>query len=69
MSKLNNLNEEEIKFLKEANVVIDANKEYTVDERKYMVNQAMGYIMNFSKNEISDIFNKYGGAIDKIARY
>lgn len=69
MSKLNNLNEEEIKFLKEANVVIDANKEYTVDERKYMVNQAMGYIMNFSKSEIGDMVCKYRSTIDKIEKY
>lgn len=69
MSKLNNLNEEEIKFLKEANVVIDANKEYTADERKYIVNQAMSYIMNFSKNEIGDMVCKYSSTIDKIASY
>lgn len=69
MSKLDNLNEEEIKFLKEANVVIDVNKEYTVDERKYMVNQAMSYIMNFSKSEIGDMVCKYRSTIDKIAKY
>lgn len=69
MNKLSSLNEEEIKFLKEANVVIDVNKEYTVDERKYMVNQAMGYIMNFSKSEIGDMVCKYRSTIDKIAKY
>ncbi len=69
MSKLSNLNEEEINFLKEANVVIDINKEYTDGERKYIVNQAMSYIMNFSKSEISGMVNKYGSLIDKIANY
>lgn len=69
MGKLDGLNNEEIQFLKEANVIVDINKEYTADERKHMVNQAMSYIMNFSKKEISSMFNKYGSAIDKIASY
>lgn len=66
MRRLSNLNEEEIKFLKEANVVIDVNKEYTTDERKHMVNQAMSYIMNFSKKEIGEMVNKYGNTINKL---
>ena len=64
MGKLSNLNNEEIKFLKEANVVIDINKEYTVDERKHMLNQVMGYIMNFSKKDIPNIQYKYEPIIE-----
>lgn len=64
MGKLSSLNNEEIKFLKEANVVIDMNKEYTVDERKHMLNQVMGYIMNFSKKDIPNIQCKYEPIIE-----
>ena len=69
MGKLDGLNNEEIQFLKEANVNIDLSKEYTIDERKYMVNQAIGYIMNFSKKEIKDMVSKYRSVIDKISEY
>lgn len=68
MNLINELNDEQIRLLKEADITIE-NKEYTVNECRYIVGQVMGHIMSFSKKDISDVANRYEGVINKIAVY
>lgn len=68
MNLINELNDEQIKLLKEADVIVD-NKDYTQEDCKYIVGQVMRHIMSFSKRDIRDIANRYEGVIDKITRY
>lgn len=58
-------NIEQIELLKEADVVVE-NRDYTTEERRYITNQVIGYIMNFSKKDISAIACKYESVLDKI---
>lgn len=65
MNLINELNEEQIKLLKEADIKVE-NKDYSNDECKYVVGQVMRHIMSFSKKDISDVANRYESVIDKI---
>ncbi len=67
MRLINELNKEQIKLLKEADIKVE-NKDYSTDECKYLVGQVMSHIMSFSKNEISDMVCKYRSTLDKIAK-
>lgn len=68
MNLINELNEEQIGLLKEADIKIE-NKDYTQDECKYVVGQVMRHIMSFSKKDINTVTCKYESIIDKIKRY
>lgn len=68
MNLINELNEEQIGLLKEADIAVE-NKEYTTDECRYIVGQVTRHIMSFSKKDISIIANKYEDVIDKITKY
>ena len=48
MNLINELNDEQIRLLKEADIKIQ-DREYTADERRYIRGQIMGHIMSFSK--------------------
>lgn len=65
MNLYNNFNVQEKKLLEEANITIE-NKEYTKDECKNMIYNIVDYVMNFSKNEISNNMNKYDRIIEKL---
>ena len=65
MNLIDELNEEQIKLLKEADIKVE-NKDYSNDECIYVVGQVMRHIMSFSKNDISDVANRYESVIDKI---
>lgn len=65
MNLIDELNEEQIGLLKEADIKIE-NKDYTQDECKYVVGQVMRHIMSFSKKDIRNVANKYEGVIEKI---
>lgn len=65
MNLISELNEEQIKLLKEADIKVE-NKDYSNDECKYIVGQVMRHIMSFSKKDISDVANRYESVIDKI---
>lgn len=67
MNLTNKLNNEQIKLLKEAGIVIQ-NKDYTEDECRYVIAQVMTHIMSFSKKDIGCVANKYGEVIEKIKR-
>lgn len=66
MNLINELNDEQIKLLKEVDVVVD-NRDYTNEERRYITNQIMGHIMNFSKKDISKEISKFENLINIIA--
>ena len=65
MNLINELNDEQIGLLKEADIKIE-NKDYTQDECKYVIGQVMRHIMSFSKKDIRDVAFKYESIIDKI---
>ena len=65
MNLINELNEEQIRLLKEADIKVE-NKDYSIDECKYVVGQVMRHIMSFSKKDIRDVANKYEKVINKI---
>lgn len=65
MNLYNNFNKQEKELLAEADVTIE-NKEYSKDECKNMIYSIIDYVMNFSKNEISNNMNKYNGIIEKL---
>lgn len=65
MNLINELNEEQIKMLKEADIKVE-NKDYSNDECKYVVGQVMRHIMSFSKKDIKDVANRYESIINKI---
>lgn len=65
MNLINELNEEQIGLLKEADIKIE-NKDYTQDECKYVVGQVMRHIMSFSKKDIRDVAIRYESVLDKI---
>lgn len=65
MNLINELNEEQIRLLKEADIKVE-NKDYSTDECKYIVGQVMRHIMSFSKKDIQHIAYKYEGIINKI---
>lgn len=65
---LNELNDEQLKLLKEADIIIK-DRDYTEDECRYVVGQIIGHIMSFSKKDIKNVANKYEGVIDKITNY
>ena len=65
MNLINELNDEQIKLLKEAGIVVK-DKDYTEDDCRYVVAQVMTHIMSFSKNDIGNVANKYGDVIEKI---
>ena len=68
MNLINELNEEQISLLKEADIKVE-NKDYSNYECKYVVGQVMRHIMSFSKKDIRNVANKYEGVIDKITKY
>lgn len=68
MNLINELNEEQIGLLKEADIKIE-NKDYTQDECKYVVGQVIRHIMSFSKKDIRDVGSRYECVIDKIIKY
>ena len=68
MNLINELNDEQIKLLKDADIIVE-DKDYTVDECKYMVGQVMGHIMSFSKKDIRNVANRYEDVIYKISKY
>lgn len=47
MNLINELSNEQIKLLKEADIIIE-NKDYTEDDCKYIVGQVMRHIMSFN---------------------
>ena len=65
MNLINELNDEQIGLLKEADIAIK-NKDYTQDECKYIVGQVIRHIMSFSKKDIRNVASKYEGIIDRI---
>ena len=65
MNLINELNDEQIKLLRDADVKVE-DKDYSSDECKYVVRQVMRHIMSFSKKYISNVANKYENVIDKI---
>lgn len=65
MNLYNNFNGQEKKLLKDANITIE-NKEYTKVECKNMIYNIVDYVMNFSKNEISNNMSKYDRIIEKL---
>lgn len=65
MNLINELNDEQIRLLKEADIKIQ-DKDYTADECRYIVGQVTRHIMSFSKKDIGIIANKYEGVINKI---
>ena len=52
MDLYNIYNSEQIKLLKEADIVVE-NKMYTKEECKHLLQKVMDYIMSFSKYEIN----------------
>lgn len=66
MNLINELNDQQIELLKEADIKIE-NKDYTQDECKYVVGQVMRHIMSFSKKDIRTIADKYEGIISKMS--
>ena len=65
MNLINELNDEQLRLLREADILIK-DKDYTTDECRYIVGQVMGHIMSFSKKDISAVACKYESIIDKI---
>ena len=65
MNLINELNDEQIGLLKEADIAIK-NKDYIQDECKYIVGQVIRHIMSFSKKDIRNVASKYEGIIDRI---
>ena len=66
MNLYNNINEQEMKLLEEANVKIE-DKEYSQAECKDIVHSIVDYVMNFSKNDIGNNMNRYNGIIEKLS--
>ena len=58
MNLVNELSDEQIKLLKEADVVVE-DRDYTCEEQRLLVDKILGYIMSFSKKDISSIVNRY----------
>ena len=58
MNLVNELSDEQIRLLKEADVVVE-DRNYTEDECRYIVGKVMEYIMSFSKKDISNVANRY----------
>lgn len=58
MNLINELNEEQIGLLKEADIKIE-NKDYTADECRYIRGQIISHIMSFSKKDIETIADRY----------
>ncbi len=67
MNLINELNEEQLTLLKEADIALK-DKDYSEDECRYVVGQVMGHIMSFSKKDISTVACKYESIIDKIRK-
>ena len=65
MNLINKLNEEQIRLLKEADIIVE-NKNYTEDECKYVVGQVMRHIMSFSKKDIRKVAGKYQDVLNII---
>ena len=65
MNLINELNDEQIRLLKEADIKIE-NKDYTQDECKYVVGQVMRHIMSFSKNDIRNVAIRYESVTEKL---
>ncbi len=58
--------EKEVKLLQEAGVNVEKEKEYTEDNLKIFENEVITYIMNHSKNEISQVRNRYNVLLQKL---
>lgn len=65
MNLINELNKEQIRLLKEADIVIK-DKDYTEDECRYVVGQVIGHIMSFSKKDIGDVAIRYESVLEKL---
>lgn len=62
-----NFNEEETKLFSEADVSVEANKTYTIDEVKGFSNKVIEHIMSFSKEEIPEARRKFDPLLFKIS--
>ncbi len=62
-----NFNEEETKLFSEADVLVEANKTYTIDEVKGFSNKIIEHIMSFSKEEIPEARRKFDPLLFKIS--
>lgn len=58
--------EKEVKLLQEAGANVEKGKEYTEDNLKIFENEVITYIMNHSKNEISQVRNRYNVLLQKL---
>ena len=65
MNLIDELNEEQIGLLKEADIKIQ-NRDYTADECKHIKGQIISHIMSFSKKDITSIANRYDEVLGKI---
>lgn len=59
------MNEEQIKLLEETGNKIE-NRDYNLEEIKYIQNNIASYIFSKSKNEISQEFNRFSEVLRKI---
>lgn len=62
-----NFNEEEQKLFNEADVAIETNKTYTIEETKGFANKVIEHIMTFSKDEIPSVKSKFDPLLFKIS--
>ena len=62
-----NFNEEETKLFSEADVLVEANKTYTIDEVKGFSNKIIEHIMSFSEEEIPEARRKFDPLLFKIS--
>lgn len=58
MNLYRKLNEEQIKLLKETDIII-RNEEYTQEQCKVIFHRVMDYIMSASKKKIPEEYEKY----------
>lgn len=65
MNLVNELSDEQIRLLKEADVVVE-DRDYTCEECDLLLNKIIGYIMNFSKRDINKAVKRYESIMDKI---
>lgn len=58
--------EKEVNLLQEAGANVEKEKEYTEEKLKVFENEVISYIMNHSKNEISQVRNRYNMLLQKL---
>lgn len=62
-----NFNEEERELFNEADVLVEANRTYTIDEVNSFSNKVIEHIMSFSKEEIPIVRRKFEPLLFKIS--